>query len=68
MVDIRSTWNVAAELEALGGAGGWPASRGLARHAAVGVAVHRPLRRVPENAMKLVVGVMLSAFGTLWIS
>jgi uncharacterized membrane protein len=35
--------------------------------AALGVAVHRPLARVPENALKLAVGVMLSAFGTLWI-
>jgi len=33
----------------------------------VGIMVHQPLRRVPENAMKLVVGVMLSAFGTLWL-
>jgi uncharacterized membrane protein len=33
----------------------------------LGIAVHRPLARVPENALKLGVGVMLTAFGTLWI-
>ncbi len=34
--------------------------------AAAGAAVRGPLSRVPENAMKLVVGVMLTAFGTFW--
>ncbi len=34
--------------------------------AAVGVAVRAPLSRVPENGMKFVVGVMLTAFGTFW--
>ena len=33
---------------------------------AVGMAVHRPLSRVPENTMKFVVGVMLTSFGTFW--
>ncbi len=33
---------------------------------AIGVAVHRPLSRVPENTLKFVVGLMLSAFGTFW--
>ncbi|HEY2767310.1 MAG TPA: hypothetical protein VGI76_03590 [Solirubrobacteraceae bacterium] len=33
---------------------------------AVGIAVHAPLARVPENAMKLTVGVMLSSFGMFW--
>jgi uncharacterized membrane protein len=32
----------------------------------VAVIVHRPLARVPENAMKFVVGVMLTGFGTFW--
>ena len=31
-----------------------------------GVAVHRPLSRVPENTLKFVVGVLLSSFGTFW--
>jgi uncharacterized membrane protein len=32
----------------------------------VGVAVRAPLARVPENAMKFAVGVLLSAFGLFW--
>jgi uncharacterized membrane protein len=34
--------------------------------AAVGLVVHRPLARVPENTLKFAVGVMLSAFGVFW--
>jgi len=34
--------------------------------AAVGLAVRAPLARVPENAMKFAVGIMLTAFGTFW--
>jgi uncharacterized membrane protein len=34
--------------------------------AAAGVAVRAPLARVPENAMKFCVGVMLTSFGTFW--
>jgi uncharacterized membrane protein len=34
--------------------------------AGVGIIVHRPLARVPENTLKFVVGVMLSAFGVFW--
>ena len=33
----------------------------------IGVAVHKPLARVPENTLKFVVGVMLSAFGAFWV-
>ncbi|HUZ77579.1 MAG TPA: hypothetical protein VMV93_08380 [Chloroflexota bacterium] len=33
---------------------------------AVGVAVHKPLSRVPENWMKFAVGAMLTTFGTFW--
>jgi uncharacterized membrane protein len=33
---------------------------------AIGAAINRPLARVPENALKFVVGVMLSAFGLFW--
>ncbi|HLH99023.1 MAG TPA: hypothetical protein VKW08_28265 [Xanthobacteraceae bacterium] len=32
----------------------------------IGALVHQPLRRVPENALKFGVGVMLSAFGVFW--
>jgi uncharacterized membrane protein len=34
--------------------------------AVVGLIVHRPLARVPENALKFAVGIMLSAFGVFW--
>lgn len=33
----------------------------------VGIVVHRPLTAVPENTLKLLVGAMLSAFGTFWL-
>jgi uncharacterized membrane protein len=33
---------------------------------AAGVAVRAPLARVPENAMKFAVGVMLTSFGVFW--
>jgi uncharacterized membrane protein len=48
-----------------------PASLGalaaLAVVCALGVALHRPLASVPENGLKFVVGVLLSAFGTFWL-
>ena len=34
--------------------------------AVAGFAVHRPLARVPENTLKFVVGILLSAFGVFW--
>ena len=34
---------------------------------AAGIVLHRPLSRIPENTLKFVVGVLLSAFGTFWI-
>jgi len=34
--------------------------------AGVGLVVHRPLARIPENTLKFAVGVMLSAFGMFW--
>lgn len=34
---------------------------------ALGLAVHRPLARVPENTLKFVVGILLSAFGAFWV-
>ena len=48
----------------------WPASFGALAACllvlAIGVVVHRPLARVPENTLKFGVGVMLSAFGVFW--
>lgn len=34
---------------------------------ALGLLLHRPLSMVPENTLKLSVGVLLSAFGTFWV-
>jgi uncharacterized membrane protein len=42
------------------------AAAALALVVALGAAVHRPLARVPENTLKFVVGVLLSAFGAFW--
>lgn len=48
----------------------WPASLGalaaLVLVAALGLVLHRPLARVPENTLKFIVGVLLCAFGTFW--
>jgi uncharacterized membrane protein len=33
---------------------------------AVGLVIHRPLARVPENGLKFVVGLMLTTFGIFW--
>ena len=48
-----------------------PAAIGAAIAGAVvimlGLALHRPLSRVPENALKFTVGVLLSAFGIFWV-
>ena len=35
--------------------------------ALIGLVVHRPLARVPENTLKFAVGVMLLAFGIYWV-
>lgn len=32
----------------------------------IGAMVHAPLRQVPENTLKFVVGIMLTTFGTFW--
>jgi uncharacterized membrane protein len=34
---------------------------------AFGLTLHRPLARIPENTLKFIVGVLLSAFGTFWV-
>lgn len=48
-----------------------PASVGAAAAAVVvislGIFLHRPLARIPENTLKFSVGVILSAFGVFWI-
>jgi uncharacterized membrane protein len=42
------------------------ASLALLLVVALGLWLHRPLARVPENSLKFAVGVMLTAFGTYW--
>src|SRR5665213_2934131 len=48
----------------------WPASLGALAACvvilAIGIAVHKPLAKVPENTLKFGVGTMLSAFGVFW--
>ena len=48
----------------------WPASMGALAACVVvmiiGLIIHKPLSRVPENTLKFAVGVMLSAFGVFW--
>lgn len=48
----------------------WPASIGALSAClailAIGIVIHRPLARVPENTLKFGVGVMLSSFGVFW--
>ncbi|MGH2346325.1 MAG: hypothetical protein ACRDG4_13955, partial [Chloroflexota bacterium] len=56
------------------GAGGQhlllPASAGalaaLLVVASLGFLLHRPVASIPENTLKLVVGILLTAFGTFW--
>ncbi len=33
----------------------------------LGLVVHRPLAKIPENALKFGVGLLLTTFGTLWV-
>ncbi|ULL01610.1 hypothetical protein [Bradyrhizobium sp. I71] len=34
---------------------------------ALGIVLHRPLSRVPENAIKFAVGILISGFGIFWV-
>jgi len=58
---------------AIGAAGGLliPASAGAIAALIVviilGAALHRPLAKIPENALKFLVGVLLCAFGAFWV-
>jgi uncharacterized membrane protein len=58
---------------ATGGAAGslWPAIAGASLAGvgvlALGLILHRPLARVPENKLKFAVGVLLTAFGIFWV-
>lgn len=58
---------------AIGAVGGLLVPAGLGAGAALllvvalGVVLHRPLARIPENTLKFLVGVLLSAFGAFWV-
>ena len=58
---------------AVGAAGGLLVAASLGAIAAcalvaiVGVLVHKPLARIPENLLKFAVSVLLSAFGAFWV-
>ena len=65
------TLNVLETL-AIGAAGGLLLPAGLGAGAALllvvalGLVLHRPVARIPENQLKFAVGVLLAAFGTFW--
>ncbi len=42
------------------------AAAALVLVAGVGAVVHRPLSRVPENSLKLTVGIMVTSFGVFY--
>ena len=58
---------------AIGAGGGMLLPAGLGAGLALiivtglGLALHRPLARVPENALKFTVGVLITTFGVFWI-
>jgi uncharacterized membrane protein len=58
---------------AIGAAGGLLLPAGLGAGAALllvvalGLVLHRPVARIPENQLKFAVGVLLAAFGTFWV-
>lgn len=45
----------------------WGAGAALLCVVALGVALHRPLARVPENTLKFLVGAMMCGFGVAWL-
>ena len=44
----------------------WAASIAVVLVAIAGFAIHKPLSKVPENAMKFIVGILLTSFGIFW--
>jgi uncharacterized membrane protein len=44
----------------------WGAAAALLCVLLLGVLLHRPITRIPENMLKFAVGIMLCAFGTFW--
>lgn len=69
LLEGLEVWLIVVALGLHGGA--WASSAGAAIAAlvvvaATGAAVRAPLQRVPENAIKFAVGVMIVSFGTYW--
>jgi uncharacterized membrane protein len=69
MLEGLEVWLVVVALSMHGA--GWGSSAGAAIVALVvvmlaGICIQAPLRRVPENAIKFVVGAMIVSFGTFW--
>jgi uncharacterized membrane protein len=46
----------------------WAATIAVLGVTIAGFAIHKPLSRVPENAMKFIVGTLLTSFGIFWAS
>jgi uncharacterized membrane protein len=71
-VVMMEGFEVVLIVAAVGAGGGallpasWGASAALLTVLLLGVVLHRPITRVPENALKCGVGVMLCAFGMFW--
>jgi uncharacterized membrane protein len=69
LLEGLEVWLIVVALGVTGGA--WISSAGaavvaLVVVAAVGFCVRAPLRYIPENALKFVVGAMIVSFGTFW--
>jgi uncharacterized membrane protein len=69
LLEGLEVWLIVVALGMKGGQWRSSVSGALAALAVVGVAglcVQAPLRRVPENAIKFIVGTMIVSFGTFW--
>jgi uncharacterized membrane protein len=69
MLEGLEVWLVVVALSMHGA--GWASSAGAAIAALLvvvlaGICIQAPLRRVPENTIKFVVGAMIVSFGTFW--
>jgi uncharacterized membrane protein len=69
LLEGLEVWLIVVALSAHRGAwltGAGAALAALLVVAAAGLAIRAPLKRVPENAVKLMVGAMIVSFGTFW--
>jgi uncharacterized membrane protein len=67
---VGEDWRIAASIAVVLGIGlalaAWSGLSDAVLTVGVGVALHRPLARVPENTIKMAVGLLLSTVGTFW--